>query len=585
MKRMLLIFLALCALLLAGCGQSAAPAAPADTAVPAAAAPETPAPEAAPALTMHTAYLFPDEDGFLRPDEPLTDDELARALELLLPEGDEALRAELSQAASSRRALARRVAELGGWTTQERVTLAPDALAPVDLDPADPDFALLLEASVAHEEAAQGELWTEAPLSTGYAPGFFLRGAELYCVGENGFLLRDTALTPLYFGADGRFTSGDEELDGYTRDCLAALMEQFPEDADDRLAMLRHCNDYVREGFSYLGRRHITEPDVDWSAEEAKLIFSTGKGSCYNYAAAFRALARRLGYPAGTVLRSLDAEGNIHAWTEIVIGGVPYVFDPQLESRYGNSRFMLTYPEAAQYGYTRPDPAEALNVPLYRELDFRQSPERLGEVRAMQTAAGEAFSVYLPFGFEAGGEARVLLCLTGSPAALLGEESYDNTVFGRPVNTKLYLDRLIESGSCEALILVSAPADADAGAVLQSVSEQLGVLIARERCAVLCADGADPAALPDMFAYVALLPGSAGADALQGKGVIRFLLAAAGEQSADRDALEAGYAACAASESVWNSCLLTVPRTDDPRLVFDVALRHFLFYFAPEHSA
>ena len=60
----------------------------------------------------------------------------------------------------------------------------------------------------------------------------------------------------------------------------------------------------------------------------------------------------------------------------------------------------------------------------------------------------------------------------------------------------------------EALILVSAPADADAGAVLQSVSEQLGVKLTRERCAVLCADGADPAAQPDDFAYVALLPGS-----------------------------------------------------------------------------
>ena len=114
--------------------------------------------------------------------------------------------------------------------------------------------------------------------------------------------------------------------------------------------------DYVHDSFSYLGRRHVVQEGVDWSIEEAKLIFESGKGSCYHFAAAFRALARRLGYPAYTILRSLDGDpANVHAWTDIVIDGTPYVFDPQLHQRYGNERFMLSYEQARAYGgYVRP---------------------------------------------------------------------------------------------------------------------------------------------------------------------------------------------------------------------------------------
>ena len=355
------------ALLLGSCAAreagGALPAAdtPAQTATPAAqtAAPaeETPASaaEAAEPLRLHTPCLFPDGDGFLDPDGPLTDEALTLALEALQPsaEAEAALRA---LAGGTRRDFARAVAALAGWTAEERLIPAEGALAPVDLDPADADHALLLELSVPHTEDAGGLTWAEAALPGAHEPGVFLRGCELYCAGEDGFLLRGESVGPLAFGADGRFTSGDAELDAMVSEVVAALQERYPEDATDRLAMLRHCYDYAYENFSYLGRRHAEPDGVDWSAEEAKTMFSTGKGSCYHYAAAFRAMARRLGFPAYTILRSLDGDpANIHAWTDIEIEGVAYIFDPQLHQRYGNERFMLTYKEAQQLGgYTRP---------------------------------------------------------------------------------------------------------------------------------------------------------------------------------------------------------------------------------------
>lgn len=603
-----LALLALAVMLLLARFRPGKPLSPVETLPPETVAPsdvqEEPAPTPeAPVLNAHAAYLFPDEANFLRPDDSLGEEALSRALELLLPaepESAEALRTALTDGAGalSRREFARRVAELSGWTAEERLIPAEDALAPVDLDPSDPDFALLLEASVPHRADEQGAVWTETALSTGYEPGVFLRGTDLYCCGENGFLLRDCRLVPLYFGADGRFSSGDAELDGYVDECLAALLEQFPEDADDRLAMLRHCNDYVRETFSYLGRRHIAEAGVDWSAEEAKLIFSTGKGSCYNYAAAFRALARRLGFPASTILRSLDAEGNIHAWTEIVIGGVPYVFDPQLESRYGNDRFMLSYREAAQYGYSRPDVAEMLDQPLYRDMSSRQTPEQQGEVLTAQGEDGREFLLYLPYGYDPDGAYNVLLCLGSDPHSVLDEDSsfsYPNAVFGRDVNTKFFLDFLIQEHCCDPLIVVAADADADVSSLIRYTVEHCATYAsdasehaldaARGHFALTCSAGLSLRDVPDLFSCCALFEGSFPEEetlaALRERAPIRFLLVAEGEQSEQRAEAEASYAACAGLDSVWNSCLLLLPRTDNTRMVFDAGLRHLLFYFSP----
>ena len=571
----------------------------------------------------HIAFLFSDGENFLNPDVPLDAAALNAAVEALLPDGaDEAvtlLRQELNEigmAAGSRRDFARQIAALNEWTAEERVAAAEGVLVPVDLDPNDPDFALLLGGSVSHQPKDGSASWADTQLPTNYDPGMFLRGTELYCVGEDGYLLRDANVGPLHFGPDGRFTSGDEELDAYVTECLASLQEQFPEDASDRFAMLRHCYDYVRDSYTYLGRMHKVEEGVDWSIEDARIMFSSGKGNSYNYAAAFRALARRLGYPANTVCRSLDISmpDNIHAWTDLVIKGIPYVFDPQLEKHFGNDRWMLRYEDAKKYGYIRPDPAVFLGYEAYTDMQYTQPPEQQGEVIAAKGEGGETYLVYLPYGYDPAKPYKVLIYLNGAdgdPYKMLGTDyrySHGNAYFGAAVNTKYYLDYLIQEGYCDPLIVVSTNEGispnigdrylrliqhtVDNYSTYAASSQVEDLVAARDYFAIAGPSNASQSiclalqTMPDIFAYYGLFSGMYQPEetlaAFREKDVIRFLMMAAGDQDYMCPVMTATYEVWSQLENVQDSCLMIVPKAEHDWLAFDAAIRHMLFYFSPK---
>ena len=573
-----------------------------------------------PALLQHAVFLFTDDKNWLNPDGVLDEAALEAAANALLPMGNEEetklLRQELSEiakASASRRDFARRIADVSEWTEEERLLPADGAKAPTDLDPEDPDYALLLEASVPHTADESGDRWTELALPTGSEPGMLLQGTELYCVGDNGFLLRNAAVGPLVFGPDGRFSSGDAELDSYVTERLAALQEQFPEDAADRFAMLRHCYDYVRDSFVYLGRGHQVEEGVDWSIEDAKIMFSSGKGNCYNYAAVFRALARRLGYPANTVCRSLDAPGNTHAWTDIVLRGIPYVFDPQLENHFGNDRWMLRYEDAKRYGYTRPDPAEFLGYEAYTDMKYAQPPEQQGEVISATGESGDIYLVYLPYGYDPARQYKVLIYLNGAdgdPYKMLGtayQYSHGNFYFGCAVNTKYYIDYLIQEGYCDPLIVVSTNEVISPGigdrylrliqytvdnySTYAASSAVEDLVAARDYFAIA---GPSTAAqsicaaiqtMPDIFAYYGLFSGMYQQEetlaAFREKGPIRFLMMAAGGADYQLSVMEKAYEVYSQLDNVRDSCLMIVPRAEHDWVAFDAAIRHMLFYFSP----
>ncbi len=574
-----------------------------------------------PTLLRHVSFLFADENGLLRPDEAMDEAALNAAAEALLPEGSAEETAllrqqldEIGRVSASRRDFARRIAGINGWTADERLRPAEGAIAPADLDPKDADFALLLEASVPHTADESGKLWTEAPLQTAMEPGMLLRGTELYCVGEDGFLLRDEDVGPLHFGPDGRFTSGDAELDGYVTECLGALQEEFPEDAADRFAMLRHCYDYVRDSYVYLGRGHKMEEGVDWSIEDAKIMFSSGKGNCYNYAAVFRALARRLGYPANTVLRSLDTPDNEHAWTDLVIRGIPYVFDPQLEKHFGNDRWMLRYEDAKKYGYTRPDPAVFLGYEAYTEMEYHQPPEQEGEVIEVEGEGDETYLIYLPYGYDPDKQYRVLIYLNGAdgdPFKMLGSDyrySHGNVWFGCAVNTKYYIDYLIQEGYCDPLIVVSTNETiaewigdrylrliqytVDHYSTYANSSEIEDLVAARDYFAIAGPSNASQSiclaiqTMPDIFAYYGLFSGMYRPEetlaAFREKGPIRFLMMAAGEQDYQWPVMTETYEVWSQLDNVQDSCLMIVPGADHDWVAFDAAIRHMLFYFSPK---
>ena len=63
-----------------------------------------------------------------------------------------------------------------------------------------------------------------------------------------------------------------------------------------------------------------------------------------------------------------------------MIRGIPYVFDPQLEQRFGSELWMLRYDDAKKYGYIQPDPAVFLGYDAYTQMKYYQPHEQQGEV-------------------------------------------------------------------------------------------------------------------------------------------------------------------------------------------------------------
>lgn len=323
-------------------------------------------------------------DGFFRPDKPLTRAQAAVLLNRALGRLPDAKDAESCPAS---------------------------LLLDVPEDRA--DYADIVEAVLPHAYCAEedGELWQpEALEQSRYTSGVHLRGNSGYVVDEDGRVLRgsglltyqgqrflranetgrifaDGALHPLdgeavyasqdgtlltvctleegySFDEDGYYTTGNEALDESAR----AVIAECTTDDMTQLEKLRACYDYVR-AFKYLGRNAAFGPEVnvipnDRLLEFGEKIFTTGKGDCYNFTAAFCLLARQLGYSAEPIVGECayywNWGGIAHGWVEVQIDGETWLFDPQIENynlRAGLSNeelsaFQVTY-ETAHASYRK----------------------------------------------------------------------------------------------------------------------------------------------------------------------------------------------------------------------------------------
>ncbi len=185
-------------------------------------------------------------------------------------------------------------------------------------------------------------------------------GRPVYCTAD-GTLLKNQMWHSFRFDAEGRYTTGDAELDQYLEDVVAS------DASESQLDRLYAANRRVR-AFGYLGRNQAYDRSVktmpyDDAVRFAKKIFETGKGDCYNFAAAYFFLAKRLGYDATAVIGKCryvrwGPDAYPHAWLEIPIDGKIWLFDAQIENnniRNGVSNeqfgaFKVTYETApAQY--------------------------------------------------------------------------------------------------------------------------------------------------------------------------------------------------------------------------------------------
>lgn len=316
-----------------------------------------------PELSRHVPFLFVDSDGLLLPEEPLTWEDLSRAVHALaseeavpylpavsgestpIPRAD--LTACLNQLFDGEAVAAafggtqvptRSVFAAGMCTLLERggdelLAFDENTLPPADITFDRQDAAALLEACTAHTVEDTGITWDQVALPTDYEPGFVNTDGQLYYVQEDHYLLRDGYVGTLYFDAGGRYTCGDAQLDATVVSVLGDLIAQNP--GADRFTLLRAVYDYCHQTYTY--RRTYDHPEygsTGWEIQRAKDMFETGKGNCYSFAAIFWALSRALGYETRAVSGKVLADEQPHSWCFIELDGEDYIFDPQWQNNY-----------------------------------------------------------------------------------------------------------------------------------------------------------------------------------------------------------------------------------------------------------
>lgn len=341
-----------------------------------------------PILDRHVPYLFPDDAGLLNPQSPLTGGDLALALEALaaqgaqehfprLPEANTQLsRADLREILTAfftptelERAFGMASGEeltRGGFALlmngllsrggEETVALDQPVL-PMDVTGGDAESLAVLEAAVSHHEDSSGSGWAILRSVTAQGTGFVNVSGWLYYVDAQGIMARDTTIGTLTFGADGRYTSGDTELDQLVADILKQLMKENPE--AKRLELLRAAFDYCVESFTYLRKNAYAFGENGWEATDAKVMFTGARGNCYNFAAAFWALARGLGYDAVAYSGSCTSTDQPHGWVEIDMEDGRYIFDPEWQwayidrGDYSKDMFMVPIAAGSWWNYKR----------------------------------------------------------------------------------------------------------------------------------------------------------------------------------------------------------------------------------------
>ncbi len=167
--------------------------------------------------------------------------------------------------------------------------------------------------------------------ASGYEPGPVNIAGYLYYVDEDGGFVVNEERGGISYGPNGRYSSGSEELDALVAEVLAPICEEY----GSRNEMLRAAYDYVRDGFQYLRRNFYDLGETGWEVEEALTMLSTGRGNCYNYAAAFWALARGLGYDAQAISGTMGWDYERHGWVVIYDeSGTRLTYDTETEMAY-----------------------------------------------------------------------------------------------------------------------------------------------------------------------------------------------------------------------------------------------------------
>lgn len=341
-----------------------------------------------PKLTSHSPFLFVDKDGALRPEDPLTRNDVQAAFNALaapgaanyfpqMPAGDDAYTSEemfsLALHFFPKTDVAKVLTPFGSRTLtrgdlavilcqllhRDEETVLPDdgVTAPTDLRQTTKNLSFLLEASIPHTVKEGGITWEQYPISSGFQPGFLHKNGYLYYVKEDGYFLQNDKLGTLEFGPTGCYTSGDSELDQQVAQILMQIFGKNPGKSRDE--MLYQVYLYCRDTFRQQSGSPYKMGATGWEIQDAKDAFSGKPCSCYNYTAAFWALARGLGYETEAVSGTRGKNpAKAHSWVFLTKDDKVYICDCAWEAeyriqqgRYDVNMFMLPAENHAQWNY------------------------------------------------------------------------------------------------------------------------------------------------------------------------------------------------------------------------------------------
>ena len=226
-------------------------------------------------------------------------------------------------------------------------------------------------------EAKDGFLWDEE----GY----------LQALDEEGNLICSDYVGVLHFRRDGRYSSGDRELDAL----VASVIRENTTPDMTRMEMLEAMYDYTIENIRYAGLANY-ECSVQpahgrggWMPEYAIRALRDGNGNCYCYAAAFAALARGLGFQAYATGGVCGGTLDPHGWVQILDeDGNMWMSDPEIEFRFGDYQKQIDGKEPApDLFYKSPDEIGAETGISYRaECDPYAAEAKEAEERANRSA-------------------------------------------------------------------------------------------------------------------------------------------------------------------------------------------------------
>lgn len=353
----------------------------------------------------HSVYLFPNEDGFYRPNSPLTRGDACKAFYSLLAakvrgsaepyldddsaegkamktvglfDGDylyperELTKAEFKTLVTEffpdsavklknrddliTRAEAASVLNglLGRKADSEQVDKMLGCIP--DADPENEFYYDFAEAALGHEyKVTDGaECWTKHDSFKKMAPGLQVVNGHVYCIDDNGLAAIDKTVNNMYFDLNGRYTSGDEVLDELVDEEIAKYVT---DDTLESIDKLRIMYNHIVDDFGYRTADYYEKGTCDWTAEAAYKFLVKRRGNCYSYAASFAEIARHLGYFA-TAWSGYVAPYTPHGWVEVIVDGETFYCDPEIEMNKKDlgqalDMFMINKEAAAKWAYNR----------------------------------------------------------------------------------------------------------------------------------------------------------------------------------------------------------------------------------------